>query len=530
MSDETDADTPKVTEASAAASGQQASREIEVKLEADAATMRRLLAVPPLAVALAGVRAQTLASIYFDTAEDALADAGLTLRIRKARAKRIMTLKWTPEGEGLFARGEAEVVLPGDAIDLDLLDSALAARVRAAADGAPLVARYETRIKRRAALVTFGGATLDVAHDDGRILADTRSQTVRELELEWRDGEPDGLHALASRLVDAGARLSPLAKSQRGLMLARDAKASPQRATPPKLHDDAQMEDVIGAVARSCLAQFTANWPSLREDGAVEAIHQARVALRRLRSGLAMFEKALPDGGFRPFRDEAKRIASALGPARDLDSFLALVRGGPAPAMPDETSFAALIAAAERLRVRACAEGQGVIAAPETSRFVLDLEAFIVRRGWRNGLDIDALGALAAPASTFAAQTLDRLDKRARKRGKGLRRLPPEERHELRISLKNLRYGADFFSSLYGEAKGAKAFARALAELQDALGAYNDAVVANGVAAACEAEAGGAASRAAGAVCGWCARGVADADAGLLSAWKRYKKATRYWR
>lgn len=530
MSDETDAESPKVSEAAPPAAKQQASREIEVKLEADAATLRRLLAAQPLADAFAGVRAQTLASVYFDTADDALAEAGLTLRIRKARAKRIMTLKWTPEGEGLFARGEAEAALPGEELDLDLLDSALAGRVRAAADGAPLVARYETRIKRRAAIVTFGGASLEVAHDDGRILAGTRSQAVRELELEWRDGEPDGLYELAGRLVDGGARLLSLAKSQRGLLLARDAKAGPQRATPPKLSEDAQTEDVIAAVARSCLAQFTANWTSLRDDGAVEAIHQARVALRRLRSGLAMFEKALPDGGFRPFRDEAKRIASALGPARDLDSFLALVREGPAPAMPEETSFSALIDAAQRLRVRACADGQAVIAAPETSRFVLDLEAFVVRRGWRNGLDIDALGALAAPASTFAAQTLDRLDKRARKRGKGLRHLPPEERHELRISLKNLRYGADFFSALYTDAKGAKAFARALADLQDALGAYNDAVVANGVAASCEAEAGAAASRAAGAVCGWCARGVADADAGLLSAWKRYKKAARYWR
>src|SRR5690349_10264120 len=102
MNDETDAVEPKVSEAASPAgkdtSRQTASREIEVKLEADAATMRRLLALEPLAGAFAGVRAQTLASVYFDTADDALAGAGLTLRIRKARAKRIMTLKWTPEG------------------------------------------------------------------------------------------------------------------------------------------------------------------------------------------------------------------------------------------------------------------------------------------------------------------------------------------------------------------------------------------------------------------------------------------------
>ncbi|HEY8580867.1 MAG TPA: CHAD domain-containing protein, partial [Beijerinckiaceae bacterium] len=350
------------------------------------------------------------------------------------------------------------------------------------------------------------------------------------LELEWRGGAPEGLHDLARRLVDAGARIGPLPKSGRGRLLARGEPAAPVRATTLALPPDATLEDLIAAATRACIAQFVGNWPALQETGAVEAIHQARVALRRLRSMLATVQKALPAGGFAPFRAEAKRIASAMGPARDLDSFIALVSDGPAESFPDDASFEALLAAARSRRAAAAADAQALIAAADTSRFVLDLDAFVERRGWRNGLDVEALGRLGEPAAVFAAATLDRLDRRARKRGKKLRELPPEARHEVRIALKNLRYGADFFAPLFDAERDAKAFAKSLSRLQDVLGAYNDSVVARGVAGACEAEAGPAASRAAGAVCGWCARGVVDADETLLDAWKRYRKAPRFWR
>jgi triphosphatase len=61
----------------------------------------------------------------------------------------------------------------------------------------------------------------------------------------------------------------------------------------------------------------------------LESIHQMRVALRRLCTAFAFFDRVLPCGEFKVFRAEAKRIASALGPARNWDAFRELVEDGP---------------------------------------------------------------------------------------------------------------------------------------------------------------------------------------------------------
>jgi CHAD domain-containing protein len=125
---------------------------------------------------------------------------------------------------------------------------------------------------------------------------------------------------------------------------------------------------------------------------------------------------------------------------------------------------------------------------------------------------------------------VDPQGRRARKRGKGFGALTSEQRHCVRIALKNLRYGADFFASLFHRAPGAKSFVKRLGDLQDALGSYNDAIVANETIAALEQEAGAAASRAAGIVLGWCGHRASASDGPLEGSWRAYLKARRFWR
>src|SRR3712207_8512157 len=52
-------------------------------------------------------------------------------------------------------------------------------------------------------------------------------------------------------------------------------------------------------------------------------------------------------------------------------------------------------------------------------------------------------------SSDLAQRTMDRLRNRALKWGKNLMELPDEARHDLRIVLKNLRYGAEFYRGLF---------------------------------------------------------------------------------
>jgi CHAD domain-containing protein len=59
---------------------------------------------------------------------------------------------------------------------------------------------------------------------------------------------------------------------------------------------------------------------------------------------------------------------------------------------------------------------------------------------------------LTEPARLFARETLERLHKRALKRGRQLSQKAPEERHKVRIALKHIRYAAEFFSFFFSAA------------------------------------------------------------------------------
>lgn len=500
-----------------------APREIEVKLEASPSILRAAFAQ---AFGAAQTRAKTFETTYFDTADNVLSRAGMALRVRRIGRKRVMTFKWPLTGaEGAFTRGEAEAATTNAEPQPDLLGPDAAKMIFDVIADAPLEPRSQTIFRRRTALIEQGDSRIEAALDEGRILANGRTARIAELELELKSGDPTAAFDLASRLVGHGLRVSAAPKGLRGHWLATGETPREVRAVAPSLSPDSTLDDAIAVILDSNLKHFVANLPALSPE-CPEAVHQMRVALRRLRAALGLFHKGAPHDDFVRFRAEAKRIASAMGEARDQDVIRDLIEKGPARALGDTASLGALLKASARKRAAAYTAVRALIDAPDTSCFVLDLQSLIARRGWRN----EAGEEVATSAPAFAAQALSRLDKRALKRGKGLVKLAPEQRHDARIALKNLRYAADFFASLFSRGKGAKKFARAIGDLQEALGAYNDAIVARAIVADLEKAAGAASARAAGAVEGWTARGAVDADADLAAAWKKFRKAPRFWK
>ncbi len=181
----------------------------------------------------------------------------------------------------------------------------------------------------------------------------------------------------------------------------------------------------------------------------------------------------------------------------------------------------------EQRRLAAYADARALIDAPQTTAFVVRTQAFVARCGWRNALSGLELACLTEPAAIFAAEALERLQKRAAKRGKNLVTLPDEERHEVRIVLKNLRYAAEFFGVLFENSRAVHAYLRSVARLQDLLGAHNDAASAeNFLGATKDAEA----ARAAGVVIGWYGRDAIVADEGLAKSWKAFRHSKSFWK
>lgn len=502
-------------------------QEIEIKFQTDPAGLQRALSSGFLAAASKG-QTQKLRSIYFDTSSGELRKNGIVLRIRKKeKGSPVLTVKSaSAPANGPFLRYEIEVLSPTLRPNLSLLDKTTADGLKGIIGKRPLRPQFKTQIKRRIVLLDSGRSKIEVALDDGRVVAGKKSVPLREIELELKEGDETDLYDLAAALAsELPLQLDFVSKGERGSRIAAGELPSPVKAKPIRFKRKATLDDAVGAVVSNTLAQFVGNWAPLRETEDSQSIHQMRISLRRLRTGLAMFKRALPCADFDVLREEAKRIASALGPARGCDAFREFLEKGPLLHLDPPASSKTLMAAIEERRIAAYKEARAVIENRDTTLFVLKAQSILQRRAW---LHVDPKLKPKVRAKVFAKQALDKLHTRVLKRGKGLADQSDEKRHELRIALKNLRYGAEFFGGLFGRRRIAS-YVRRISVLQDLLGAHNDGASAKHFLRKVPARLGGNAETASGFILGWYARGSSIADKELRKSWKKLKKTRAFW-
>lgn len=506
--------------------------EIEIKFKADRPALERVLAVRQLQGAVVAPERELL-SIYFDTAGRDLQRAGLTFRLRrKGRSIPVLGVKWANEATGdLFTRAEVETRSPDGEPSIAHFEPAIRDRLKAILGGQALEPVFKTHVKRRTATIHHGHSEIELALDDGVVLANDQSLPLTEVELELKRGSTTDLLGLAHELAqDCGLSLAFEPKASKGYRLAEQAAMRPKKAMPMQLAPSASFDDVIAAVIANCLAHFTVNWASLRESDAPESIHQMRVALRRLRSALSIFRKRIILPELEDIRARARNIATALGPARECDAFRQNALAGPFLNQPNRLAAAArLLEAVESRRVESYASARQVIDDPATSLFVLDVHSFLVGRSWRTALGPGDLGLLTTPARNFAHEVLDRLRRRALKRGKHLPDMPDQERHDLRIALKNLRYAVEFFGPLFEDDKEQRDFLRLVSDLQEDLGAHNDAATAEAFIGTLDLSVDPGAHFAAGYLLGFYRHATVVADTHLARRWKSFRRAGAFW-
>lgn len=295
--------------------------------------------------------------------------------------------------------------------------------------------------------------------------------------------------------------------------------AAPVKAAPLALPRGASFGEAVALALGSCLDHFSANWPAFRETGAPESVHQMRVALRRLRAAVGLFKRAAPSPELEAAASRAKEIAAVLGAARDWDVFRDMLEGGPREFLRDEPGFYALLDAVELRRGEAYRKARATIEAVETSQFVANLRVELRR---------NLGGGRAGAARDFARRALDRLHRRVVKKSRDLASRTPDERHAARIALKKARYGAEFFQSLFETS--ARDYVRALATLQDSLGADNDMEMATRLLDRIDAEEGGKSMRASAFTRGWFAQAQRQGAARASKSEKTLRKLEPFWR
>ncbi|MGU3284179.1 CYTH and CHAD domain-containing protein [Methylobacterium mesophilicum] len=448
-----------------------APREIELKLDCAGPDLTALAAHPRLQGA-EGSEPELLVSTYFDTPEQDLRAAGLTLRVRNQGGRHIQTVKAGQGGVGLFDRSEWESEIAGETPDPAAWAETAADKVLRKAD-APLVKLFSTVVTRRVIPVRQGDSRILVTLDEGRVESPAGDSPICEVELEIADGEPADLFALAQNLAETvPLRLSATAKSSRGFALVDATSPSSVKAEPVVLPEGASAGDVFRRVARACLRHLRLNETAFLASHAPEALHQMRVSLRRLRSALSLFAPMLEaDPRAATFGDEIKRVTEPFGHARNLDVFLGQTLPNLTKERPDDTDLTAVRELAEAERAKAYDAVLAILESPQWRGLIIDFAGWVEAGSWA------AQDAAAEDGSAFAARVLDRARERLKKRGRGLKKLDPHTRHRARIAAKKLRYGAEFFAALYTKKKARRRqdkFGAALSDLQDHLGALND--------------------------------------------------------
>jgi triphosphatase len=516
-----------------------AAEEVELKFLGPEDALERARRLPTLRKFARGRRFQTqnLRAIYYDTPDFALRDKGLILRVREEDGRFVQTVK-SARNTNIASRSELNGEVPSREILLDAIgDKKTRRAVKAAAKKSQLIPLFAVEVRRSSiALTPRRGISIEASIDHGTIKAlgpkAGAAIPVCEYELELKKGNPGDL-VDAARLLTTGLPLTlgTQSKAERGYSLVEGEMDHPVKAGPVILDRKAFADDAFARILTHCLAHLLRNVPCVLRTRDPEGIHQMRVAMRRLRSALSIFDE--------PFRsslgtveDEIKWLTEILGGARDLDVFHDEILQPAAGALGDEGRMIQLGAA---VRARRRAAWSNALEALESDRFrklALDLGAATLLQPWATkGNGAEAGHGLAR---AFANDHIAKRHAKVLKRRK-IEKLEPEERHKLRVRLKKLRYAADFFGCFY-KAKRLRAHQARLSELQDLLGHLNDANVARTLIEDILANEGGhnpapsaGLAYAGGAVVGWHTEHGAATMEKLAKRWKKFAKLPPFW-
>jgi CHAD domain-containing protein len=444
------------------------SREREVKLAMPAGFV-----LPSLADPLAGIfeqptEALELDATYYDTEDLRITRSGASIRRRNDEGWTVK-LPATPEADddGLVRdehhfTDDGSPAPPDAALDL----------VRALARAAPVepVARLRTT-RRRTRLTALDGTQLAEVVDDRVEVVDgpPDSEPFREIEIEWTDAISNAQRtAVLEHFRSAAGVVDPTPKVVRAL--------GPRATAPPDVVVPAEdrvtrVDDVVRLAIASCVAKIIAHDPRVRLGEDPEDVHQARVATRKLRSHLRTFEALVDERWATELRDELRWLGDVLGAVRDADVLLErldrkVVR---LPAV-DRPAAEKLL---DRLRSDLDRRRIQLLDALRSDRYLTLLDRLVLAaRQPRLLLRVDD-----EPDAEMLRDLVRKPWKRLDNAVEALGDEPPDSAlHSVRIDVKRARYAAEVLVPAFG--KKARAFVRAMTDLQDVLGEHQDAVIA----------------------------------------------------
>ena len=374
--------------------------------------------------------------------------------------------------------------------------------------------------QRRRYSVPLDTQTVTVAILSGALRGVATEQRVCRVSLEGPDAQ---LHAIAAQMA-AGARISvPRAGlGAEAVAVARGQDVTPRHLGTPAMLPGRPLSDNIAVIVGQLL-DVMLHWSGPASAGDTPmGVHQMRVATRRLRSAFSIFRDVAACDHTAALSPALRDLAAILGGARDWDVFLAGTGADVAAAFPGDRRVRTMLAAAARRRTAAYDSLRAYLISPAFRNLEVTLGCTAALRPWETP---DDSGPLRQDTALFATTVLTRRHRRVRRAGRHINALPVEALHEMRKDCKRLRYAAEFFQPLF-PVKPGRRYVRALAALQEELGALNDGAVAAGLMGHLGRT---ERSYAAGIVAGFVAANAGNQRAGIVSRWERFRANPEFW-
>jgi triphosphatase len=482
-----------------------------------------------------GANRTKLIKTYYDTAKFLLRENSIVLGLERAGDRQMQTI--APSG---VETATAAMEVNGDAPDVKRIPDRRWRKLLAQGgrDG-KLSPIFTTEVEHNRLPLQVDDSRIDLALDVGRIRANGREQPICEARLALVAGQPERLYQLALDLHDlVPFHLEHRDRVGRGYSLLADSGAPALKAIEVSFAPDATVGEAFYAVAKAGFVHLCGNEDAVLRSGNPEALHQMRVAVRRLRALLAAFEPALDGDATQFLRTELRWLQHQLGPARDWDVFLHSTLEPLIAGLREEPSLEELRHAVQDARHDAYAVARDTLRDRRYTRLLLRLQLWLDSVSWDRKTSADSL---AKPVASLAESILEKRHRKLEKLGSRFETLDEQDKHEVRLRAKKLRYATEFFRPVY-PAKATKKFIRTLIEIQDTLGSLNDATVGRELLTVLKSPSDGkgrstlnggrspALERAVGIAAGFQAARIADDIRRFGEVWPRFVKLKKFWR
>jgi CHAD domain-containing protein len=390
-------------------------------------------------------------STYYDSETHRLGQLGLTLRKRVEGGQGVWQLK--------ISSGEYRIELEIDSGSRHIPGQILELLTAFFRKQEP-VQLGKLRTRRTGYLIQEKDKFVaEVALDSVALLQDNKIiSRFREMELELKEGKSSHLTVIRKTLQKAGAKPKPLQpKIFQALQL-------PYPLADPQVDPTAPPSEHIRARLQAQINQMLIHDPGTRLDRDIEALHQMRVATRRMRAIFRAVRSFLEPEWTKKIRQEVGWIGSLLGEVRDWDVLLeSLGKECSDLNSKEERAFLHIqkIFQDERSLARGrLLEGLG---SDRYLNLLTTLEDSLPHLPFQS--DHPTLAHLARKAFAKLEECVE----------SSQGRFPKQELHHIRILVKRARYTLELSKPFLQ--KHAKRFLQQAKSLQEVLGQHQDALV-----------------------------------------------------